>query len=395
LDDSAYILAPPVIRVRFEFVPALSALESIREMNEVERLSGFGEWVTQTFNVLPQERRALNRLIFELYAPLFFETMPPTTQYADFPAYVDAIAGRDPYQMRDEIAKELVKWVKHNHEAWNPEQGELTAERLINDESVFLQFSRESSKHDMSFDENMVREGFALLNNPPQMQSVMVEHLRWMWNEHMAAEWQRIEPLLRESVSAFEKLDYSNMTTVEAIRAVTTRDLSGMMDEKVSQIETLVFIPAAHLGPYIVKIMREATLYLIYGARLPRGTQAVSSPLNRSELLTRLNALADDTRLRILELLTRNEELCAQDIIEQLELSQSSVSRHLSQLSATGFITERRREVAKCYSLNTDRVMDTLRTLTNFLSRVPPLPPAPPAPPRAPLPPVPPVSPEL
>jgi ArsR family transcriptional regulator len=68
-----------------------------------------------------------------------------------------------------------------------------------------------------------------------------------------------------------------------------------------------------------------------------------------------MNALADDTRLRILEILTKHDELCAQDIIEELGLSQSSVSRHLSQLSATGFLVERRRDVNKCYSLNVDR----------------------------------------
>jgi DNA-binding transcriptional ArsR family regulator len=217
---------------------------------------------------------------------------------------------------------------------------------------------------------------------------MIVDHMRWMWNEHLAVEWQRVEPMLRESVAAFDRLDFSNLTAYEAIRAVTTRDLRGQMDEKLSSIDTLVFVPSAHLGPYIVKIKRENELWVLFGARLPRGVEVPSSALSRSELLTRLNALADDTRLRILELLTQHEELCAQDIIEMTELSQSSVSRHLSQLAANGFITERRREVAKCYSLNTDRVMDTLRTLTSFMTRMnPPLPPAAPRPPAPPEPP--------
>jgi DNA-binding transcriptional ArsR family regulator len=118
-----------------------------------------------------------------------------------------------------------------------------------------------------------------------------------------------------------------------------------------------------------VKWFQGNTLLLLFGARLPRGSQVVSSALTRAELLVRLNALADDARLRILELLTRHDELCAQDIIEHLNLSQSSVSRHLSQLNATGYIRERRKDVAKCYSLNTDRVVDTLRALTTFVSR--------------------------
>jgi DNA-binding transcriptional ArsR family regulator len=175
--------------------------------------------------------------------------------------------------------------------------------------------------------------------------------------------------MLQESVAAFQKLDYSNMTAYEAIRAVTGRDMTGKIDLKLSDVDQLVFVPTAHIGPYIGKYLHENTLYITFGARLPRGVQSASSDLSRAELLIRLNALADDTRLRILELLTRHDELCAQDIIERLSLSQPTISRHLSQLSATGYITERRREVAKCYSLNTDRVMDTLRALTNFLSR--------------------------
>jgi len=95
---------------------------------------------------------------------------------------------------------------------------------------------------------------------------------------------------------------------------------------------------------------------------------AASSALSRSELLVRINGLADDTRLRILQLLVQEGELCAQDIITRLGVSQSSMSRHLSQLRATGYLTERRREVSKCYSLNTERIDDTLRALSHFLN---------------------------
>ena len=54
--DSAYILAPQVVRVQFEVAPAYSAFESLRELVEVNRLSGLGNWVTQTAATLPPER---------------------------------------------------------------------------------------------------------------------------------------------------------------------------------------------------------------------------------------------------------------------------------------------------------------------------------------------------
>ncbi|RMF77535.1 MAG: ArsR family transcriptional regulator [Chloroflexi bacterium] len=84
-------------------------------------------------------------------------------------------------------------------------------------------------------------------------------------------------------------------------------------------------------------------------------------------MLVRMNALADDTRLRILQLLVEETELCAQDIMTRLELSQSATSRHLRMLTAAGYLTERRREVAKCYMLNEERIEDTLDALRHFL----------------------------
>lgn len=54
-----------------------------------------------------------------------------------------------------------------------------------------------------------------------------------------------------------------------------------------------------------------------------------------------LKALADETRLRILNLLTR-EELSGTDLIEILNMAQSRVSTHLAMLREVGLVTDRR-----------------------------------------------------
>jgi DNA-binding transcriptional ArsR family regulator len=51
----------------------------------------------------------------------------------------------------------------------------------------------------------------------------------------------------------------------------------------------------------------------------------------------------------------------------KLDLSQSAASRHLKQLSATGFLAERRCTGAKCYDLNPQRIEDTLTAISLFL----------------------------
>ena len=53
-------------------------------------------------------------------------------------------------------------------------------------------------------------------------------------------------------------------------------------------------------------------------------------------------SLADETRLKILWLLSAAEELCVCDIIEVLGITQSKASRHLRYLYHLGWVTDRR-----------------------------------------------------
>ena len=53
-------------------------------------------------------------------------------------------------------------------------------------------------------------------------------------------------------------------------------------------------------------------------------------------------ALADETRLRILALLTDCDELCVCDIEQVLSITQSKASRHLRYLANVGLVEGRR-----------------------------------------------------
>lgn len=61
-------------------------------------------------------------------------------------------------------------------------------------------------------------------------------------------------------------------------------------------------------------------------------------------------ALGDETRLRILALLT-NGELCVCDLMAALDMPQSTVSRHLARLKAIRLVTGRRNGIWMYYSL--------------------------------------------
>ncbi len=61
-------------------------------------------------------------------------------------------------------------------------------------------------------------------------------------------------------------------------------------------------------------------------------------------------ALADETRLRILALLGR-QELCVCQIVQTLDIGQSKASRHLAHLKNAGLVKDRRDGLWMHYSL--------------------------------------------
>ena len=92
-------------------------------------------------------------------------------------------------------------------------------------------------------------------------------------------------------------------------------------------------------------------------------------PLSRAEVLGPLTALADDTRLRILESLTEQGEQRAQEIIALLDGSQGNVSRHLKQLVGGGLVRERRAgDANKLYEFDQAGLQRLIFRLRHLLS---------------------------
>ena len=205
--------------------------------------------------------------------------------------------------------------------------------------------------------------------DPAAMQTLIVAHLRLMWERFLAAEWQRVQPMLADSVAAFGATDLKNMSLQDAVKFVTGQQLSDLNLPTLEKTHSrVIFVPSAHVGPYVGKLPHGNVFVLFFGARLPEGSTMDAPDLSRNELVVRLNALADDTRLRILRYVAEHGEQRSQRIMSELDLSQSTASRQLNQLCATGFLASRNCAGAKCYSLNDGRLSDTFRALLAFLA---------------------------
>jgi DNA-binding transcriptional ArsR family regulator len=356
---SNILLAPGAVSVRFALDPVYNNLASLYLLALVAPPPRVDEWVRRTAASLPVERMRRHRVLFDL----LYSAFEPEEDWPSFPAYLDHLGEHDPKRMRDRFLRHMF-----------PDAGEQYARRnqLMDLQTFITQIDR--GEFDQEIEHDLFAEAHALLSDPPAMRDAIVSHLRTMWHEVLAAEWERNEPFLRQIMSASESRDYAGLSAYEAIRAVTGRDAHGNWREMLAATETLIFIPSPHIGPYLMHYAYVPVVRMLFDAHLPEQDRPRPAGLSRADLLVQLRALSDETRLRILELLLEEgereeggNELCAQEIIARLKLTRSSASRHLSQLSATGYLTERQGAgKTKCYALNPERFQETIRALERY-----------------------------
>jgi DNA-binding transcriptional ArsR family regulator len=361
-----FIAPPKHTTIDIDLAPVYNVLTSLAMLNDVDMYPGMDSWSAETAAALPPKRMHTNRLVF---GPLNHAATRTDGAWASFPAYIDALADEAPGAMQ---ARALAFC-----DTCEGEFDTLDAETVLADREAYLAFVEHKYRQKDAldhFDRDLYVEAHTLFNNPPALHAVVVEHLRVMWDTVMAETWAQAVPMVRESAEALRKSRYLTLSLPEAFRAITGRPIPEVWQDTLDKAERVTFMPSPHLGPYLYIVSAhmdsgpEAHALVGFGARLPEGAAAGSPTFSRSELLVRLEALADDTRLRILGLLQETgAELRAQDFIDRLDLSQSAASRHLRHLVATGFLSERRHDGAKCYRLNHDRVDDACQALTHLL----------------------------
>ena len=351
------------ISVRLE--PALNAIHSLTLVTRSRHVSGFSDWVIRTAESMSQEEWQRHELVM---IGLHY-AVTPERSWTSFPAYLDHLEAMEPAALQAKLLDAYAKIYAFENGPAEAIKAAPPIDRYAALESLetYLSFLRQhfDERH---IDVDLETRTYPYVTQPTQMQALIVSHLRAMWDRFLAQEWERVKPMLLDSVRAFNAIDFSSMSKLEAARFITGQDLNEAKWQHVlSASEQTIFVPNAHIGPYLGHFMSPEATGIFFGARLPKGTQMEAPDLSRNELLVRLSALADDSRLRILKLVSEQGEMRSQEIIQTLELSQSAASRHLTQLSASGYLSERRCEGAKCYTLNSERLEETLSALSSYL----------------------------
>lgn len=342
--------------------PAFNQLKSLMLLNE-KNVSGLGEWVHRTRERMTLEELHRNRLVMcgLYYAFSTVADMP------SFGAYLDHLQSLPAESFQDRLLGMYLVASPRGCRIVEPvsPKRDQRAQILASAEG-YLSFLREHFR-DQDLDLDLEAQAYRYVIDPPAMKTLIVDHLRRMWEEHLAAEWARVRPMLSKTVEAFQAAVHG-MSREEAVRFVIGREFpTANWEEQVREAHRVIMAPNAHVGPYLGKSSTGHDLVIFFGARLPRGASDEVPDVSRTEILTRLDALADEHRLHILRMAAETGEVRASDIMTALDISQSAASRNLSQLTATGYLVERRKDGGKCYTLDPERIEDTLASLSRFL----------------------------
>jgi DNA-binding transcriptional ArsR family regulator len=349
------------VSVGFWLEPAYNAVASLALLDLAEDWSGLGEWVYRTAEGMSPEDRWLNRHVLQdaVYHLLGDASWP------SFQAWVDDLAARDAVEMRDDVVRALFAkaYRRAGHEMPEPSE-------VVSDRTTFVTLVEEAHEGRRAHGERALWEDMhGKFLDPPRVQEQIVTYLRAIWEEGLAAEWVRNLSALEESVAAFRSLDMSGLTAMEALTRVSLREVPPPAGGQwLDEVEHLLFIPSVHTGPYLLHLpgLDESTVRIVYGARVPKGAAVRSPGLTRSELLMRLNALANDVRLQVLEWVGQEGERSTTEIMEHLGLSQSAASRHLEHLAATGYLVVRGEKRVKYYRLSPEQIDHTFDALKAF-----------------------------
>jgi len=358
-----FIVMTDVPSVTVALEPVHNALHSLLLIVEAENISGLGDWVTRTAAALTPQEREMHKLVIIG----FYYAIVPEQSWASFPAYIDHLASCDPVALRDKMMAVYSGISDCKDADKDGKTPSIDIKTALGSVETYLGFLQERF-NEKCFDMDLETRAYPYVIDPPAMQELIVSHLQKMWVEFLAPEWEQIEPVLQDAVRAFNQVDFGEMSKVEAAQFVGGQALTKDKWKKaIEKAERIIFVPTMHIGPYMGQFWADDVLWILFGARLPEGVQYHAPALSRAEIVIRLSALADDNRLRILKLVSEKGELRSQDIMQSLGLSQSAASRHLKQLSATGYLVERRCNGAKCYELDGGQLKKTLRAVSAFL----------------------------
>ena len=217
-------------------------------------------------------------------------------------------------------------------------------------------------------------EALALIANPADLKRRTIAMYEGVWDAVYRDARTAEASLLRDA--AARGAAFADRGFAEAYAALTGQRVPEVLDRPPPSITRVAFCPSAHLGEFVSYIAYEPDLVVFFAApqliARSREREAPTAVVSAADwpptsdavsLLESTRALADPTRLRMLDLLLEGE-LYAQEIVGRLGVAQSAVSRHLAQLERAGIVTVDLRRGSKYYAVDPNQLEVIAAALT-------------------------------
>ncbi|HET8564142.1 MAG TPA: hypothetical protein VFM35_09750, partial [Candidatus Binatia bacterium] len=283
--------------------PALNGFQSMLLISKAEDDPGIHEWVTKTRLQMSAEERFRHKLV----TIGFHYAILPQTPGVTFETYLSHLDSTAPSEFRKRLLNAYSE-VCLTREAEKKKSEPVDWDEVLTSARSYVEFLRLRFGDELT-DEEVEMRAYEYVVDPAALKQLVTGHIRWFWKNHLQAEWARVRPMLEESARAFNQIDYRDMTRPEIIQYVTGKDFSpetkwqAKWGDGFLKAKELIFIPNAHIGPYIRADKIGDNFYIYFGAHLPEGSETRIPELDRAEIVSRISALADDTRLQILRMI--------------------------------------------------------------------------------------------
>jgi DNA-binding transcriptional ArsR family regulator len=343
-------------------------VQSLHVLSEPKHHALQHEWVRAMRRLPLSLKREITALSF-----LYRYTLPncvlpdATTPYEDFEAELARLRAL----RTDAAAYELVRSIYDHGGAARPGRKRVLGDARIRAGAISRAGRAGSGGR---------RAAAQLFDDPAAFVERFAALLDAYWEHAFAAEWERIEPRLAESVTAAGRaiagdgifpflIGLAPQLRVEPDGERFGLDVAHDHEVEVDSGSPLLLVPSVYVWPHVrVNCDRPWPLVLVY--RAPYLAESLRHT-TRPELVKALRALGDGTRLRILEQIAARPR-STQELAPLVGLSEAGTSKHLRLLAEAGVIESRREGYYVVYSLVGDCIEALAGDLRHVLARSPP-----------------------
>jgi len=353
--------------VSFRYALPDVVVTSLLVLGASTRLEGLDTWITRTYAKLSPDLHADLQQVFAPFGgPMILSRLvADSPALDDFSDFIGWLASLDPEVVHSTV-RDLFLWWRRETAAEN----HADMADGFQDEKAVREQLRSIWSHrcaHIAVDEKRLSAVLRLLHDPSELKARLTYLIVRFWENHFKSEYPECVRLIERNIEYHHDRTYEG-SFPDFYYRVTSQHLQAEDIETYPTPEHITFVPSCYSGASVILVpfdSQHRRFALVYNCRVPG--RSGDTRIAIRDLYGPLRALADETRLEILALLDGTERY-GQELVERLEVGQSTVSRHLQLLVRSGVILERKRDGMKFYRINRDALSQLSRLLSTYRS---------------------------